>query len=547
MSSFFYILIIVLLFAYCFSLRKKLKAAKTNTAQVENENVTLKGEISKLDEKANNFQAETRSLREHIQNLDNHIETINQHYAYLKKFEPIKNVEDEIQQLWLKYQQDVETAKENYEQDFLTEKTKHKESLDSIKLKIASLQKESTTIISQANQQATEIVNTANANAKEIAGEAWVAKENAEFYEESLKALKRKIDGYGDEWIIPNSSLLDELADDYSFEEAGQNLKMYRNYSKKLSEDGKAGTCLYVEKQRRETAIRFVTEAFNGAVDSVLSKVKHDNYGTLRRQIQDAYNLIALNGRAFRDAKITEEYLNSRLLELEWATKTHALKLRDKEEQRRAKELMREEQKAKREYEKAMREAQKEEALIEKAMEKARASLEAAHEDEKNKYEKELEELRLKWEEAEERNKRAISMAQQTKRGHVYIISNIGSFGEDVYKIGMTRRLDPLDRVKELGDASVPFLFDVHSIIFSEDAPSLEGELHRKFDDRRVNKVNLRKEFFKVKISEIKEIVDAEGMDCHWTIQAKAAQFRESKAIESQGNSSENSDLTTLV
>ena len=184
--------------------------------------------------------------------------------------------------------------------------------------------------------------------------------------------------------------------------------------------------------------------------------------------------------------------------------------IEDKEEQRRAKELMREEQKAKREYEKAMREAQKEEALIEKAMEKARASLEAAHEDEKNKYEKEIRELRLKWEEAEERNKRAISMAQQTKRGHVYIISNIGSFGEDVYKIGMTRRLDPLDRVKELGDASVPFLFDVHSIIFSEDAPSLGGTSQEIDDDRRVNKVNLRKEFFNVKISEIKEIIDAE-------------------------------------
>ncbi len=237
--------------------------------------------------------------------------------------------------------------------------------------------------------------------------------------------MKRRIHGYGDEWIIPNSSLLDELAEDYSFEKAGQNLKMYRNYSKKLSQEGNAGTCLYAEKQRKETAIRFVTEAFNGAVDSVLSKVKHDNYGTLRRQIEDAYNLIALNGRAFRNAKITEEYLNSRLSELEWATKTHALKLRDKEEQRRAKELIREEQRAKREYEKAMREAQKEEVLIEKAMEKARASLEAAHEDEKNKYEKELEALRLKWEEAEEKNRRAISLAQQTKRGHVYVISNM--------------------------------------------------------------------------------------------------------------------------
>ncbi|MES1524119.1 GIY-YIG nuclease family protein, partial [Vibrio cholerae] len=90
------------------------------------------------------------------------------------------------------------------------------------------------------------------------------------------------------------------------------------------------------------------------------------------------------------------------------------------------------------------------------------------------------------------------------KAGHVYVISNIGSFGDNVYKIGMTRRLEPMERVKELGDASVPFSFDVHAMIYSENAPALENELHKKFDFQRLNLINTRKEFFAVTLDEIK-------------------------------------------
>ena len=93
------------------------------------------------------------------------------------------------------------------------------------------------------------------------------------------------------------------------------------------------------------------------------------------------------------------------------------------------------------------------------------------------------------------------------KAGYVYVISNIGSFGPNVYKIGMTRRLDPQDRVDELGDASVPFNFDVHAMIFSDDAPALEAALHRAFEDRKINMVNTRREFFNVTLDEIKEVV----------------------------------------
>ena len=179
---------------------------------------------------------------------------------------------------------------------------------------------------------------------------------------------------------------------------------------------------------------------------------------------------------------------------------------------------------------------EQEKAALEKAMQDAQKEMEETLNKEKSQHEEQLAELQQKWEEAEERNQRAKSMAQQTKRGHVYVISNIGSFGENIYKIGMTRRLDPMDRVKELGDASVPFEFDVHAIIFSDDAPTLETKLHHAFDEKRVNKINRRKEFFKTSLTSIKELTDTEELDCHWTIKARAEQYKESVALENQAH-----------
>ena len=127
-------------------------------------------------------------------------------------------------------------------------------------------------------------------------------------------------------------------------------------------------------------------------------------------------------------------------------------------------------------------------------------------------------------------------MAEQTKRGHVYVISNIGSFGERIFKIGMTRRLDPDDRVKELGDASVPFTFDVHAMIFTDNAPELEGKLHAAFSDRRMNLVNMRKEFFKVELGEIREKVEELVPEAEFIETIEARQYNESLAILAQRN-----------
>lgn len=127
-----------------------------------------------------------------------------------------------------------------------------------------------------------------------------------------------------------------------------------------------------------------------------------------------------------------------------------------------------------------------------------------------------------------------LSMAQQTRRGQVYIISNVGSFGEHVYKIGLTRRLEPQDRIDELGDSSVPFEFDIHAMIFSEDAPALESQLHEHFVLTQVNKVNHRKEFFRVDLQHICEALQRLGVAAKWTMTAEAAEYRESQAIEKQ-------------
>jgi hypothetical protein len=136
--------------------------------------------------------------------------------------------------------------------------------------------------------------------------------------------------------------------------------------------------------------------------------------------------------------------------------------------------------------------------------------------------------LKAKLADAEERAQRAISQAQLTKAGHVYVISNIGSFGEDVFKIGMTRRLEPQDRIRELGDASVPFPFDVHMMISADDAPSLENALHRELHKLRLNKINPRKEFFKIDIESIRRIVEAHRGEVQYVADAEALEYRQS-------------------
>jgi Meiotically up-regulated gene 113/Domain of unknown function (DUF4041) len=400
-------------------------------------------------------------------------------------------------------------------------------------------------ILETATEQAGIVIENARLRAEEIAGEALIAKRDADKYEMAIRALKNTVKGYGDEYLVPHSELIDGLADAYSHKEAGQELEKARSRTKQMVKSHLAADCDYSEPKRRETALRFALDAFNGKVDAILSVSKQSNWGQLRQQIADAFGLVNLHGEAFRKARIVPEYLASRMDELKWLVAVTELRREEQEEQRLIKQEMREEQRAKKEYAKAIKEASKEEGLLKDAMKKAQAQMEAASAEQKAKYEDQLRELELKIKEAEERNVRAIAMAELTKRGHVYIISNVGSFGENVFKIGLTRRLEPMLRIKELGDASVPFEFDVHAMIYSEDAPSLEKALHKDFDLGRVNKVNPRKEFFHTNLKSIKEKVDKIDIDVHWTMKSEALEYRESLAIEKKEMASKHTQTAT--
>lgn len=193
----------------------------------------------------------------------------------------------------------------------------------------------------------------------------------------------------------------------------------------------------------------------------------------------------------------------------------------EREEQARIKAQIREEQKLEREIERETKQLEREREAIGAALERAIAEA-------KDQYSDEVERLKARLAEAEEKTQRAISRAQMTKAGHVYVISNIGSFGEGVFKIGMTRRLEPEDRVRELSSASVPFPYDVHMMISSDNAPELENTLHKALHAERVNKVNPRKEFFQTSIDDIKSIVeDTHGEIVH-VADAEALEYRQS-------------------
>lgn len=294
------------------------------------------------------------------------------------------------------------------------------------------------------------------------------------------------------------------------------------------------GGSLAEGKKQSDRILTLMLRAFNGECDSAVSRVRATNYQAMESRISRAFASVNKLG-AGQTCEISVDYMELKIEELRLSHE-HAMKVQaEREQQRELKEQMRQEAIAARELEKAMQEAEAEEHRRQVALERARQELaQAAREQQSAERQAELEaklhEMEAQLAEAHAEKERAISRAQQTKSGHVYVISNVGSFGEGIYKIGMTRRLDPMDRIWELSDASVPFDFDVHAIIYTDDAPGLENELHRRFTDRRLNMVNQRKEFFHASIDEIAEVVRERCGDIELTLVAEAAEFFQSEA-----------------
>ena len=280
-----------------------------------------------------------------------------------------------------------------------------------------------------------------------------------------------------------------------------------------------------------------MVRSFNIECDLLIAKVNPGNLQRTLERIDAVATGLEKSGADLRYGFNTE-YVNLKYQECRLQYQFALKKKEEQDEQRAIREQMREEERARREYEKAIEDASREEATYERLLEKARKALETVKAEEKQAAELRIQQLEEELAEARAKAQRAISMAQQTKKGYVYVISNIGSFGENVYKIGLTRRLDPRERVRELGDASVPFSFDIHALIASENAPALETALHKAFDRQRVNAVNLRKEFFRVSLDDIrKKAEELTGRKSDFVMTILAEEYYQTKRM--QGNTSQ--------
>ena len=333
-----------------------------------------------------------------------------------------------------------------------------------------------------------------------------------------------------------------------SSEEYKRRLDQIRTQQSKMLKDKTAAICRVpwvVEgsqkkgKKMTDDFLTLILRAFNGECDAAILQVKYNNANKLETRINKAFdtlNKLSETNRcqimpSYRALKLEELYLTHEFLEK---------KQEEAEEQRRIREQMREEEKERRELEKARKDAEQEVKRREQALEKARREIEQTTGQQREQLERKIQEINQQLQEALASQTRAISRAQVTKAGYIYVISNIGSFGENIYKIGMTRRLEPDDRVKELSGASVPFPFDIHAMIFSENVPQTENLLHQCFRDRSVNKVNQRKEFFKVTLDEITSALETiaeqtktvKKAEIKFTKVAEAEQYRKTLAIE---------------
>ncbi|SDN13976.1 DUF4041 domain-containing protein [Acetanaerobacterium elongatum] len=276
---------------------------------------------------------------------------------------------------------------------------------------------------------------------------------------------------------------------------------------------------------------KLVVKCFNSECDSLVENVKFNNVDKSIERMRKVFNDINKLVKSFQ-MELSTAYLGLKIREITLAFEYAQKKQQEKEELRQAREELREQQKLEQEIRMARERIAKERKHFANAIKDLQLKADHADSDSRPEIEAKLAELQEKMVQLDAEEKTVDYREQNAKAGYVYVISNIGAFGENVFKIGMTRRLEPMDRVDELGDASVPFKFDVHALIFSDNAPELEAKLHQRFYKNRINKINDRKEFFKADIDEIEAVIK-ENYDKVVDIEKipAAEQYRESLII----------------
>jgi len=286
-----------------------------------------------------------------------------------------------------------------------------------------------------------------------------------------------------------------------------------------------SGSAREGERMVRQTE-KLILRAFNAESEAAVANVTWNNYEKMRARIEKAFDVLNKHGTVLQ-VSLTHAYQRARLKELQLVYEAAERKRIEREEQRQQRIAQREEEKVQKELQRAQEEAAREEVKFEKALVKAREELSDAQDAERDAMQSRIAVLEADLAAAHDKKERALAQAQLTKVGHIYIISNIGAFGDGVVKIGMTRRLEPEERVRELGDASVPFPFDLHALIYSDNAPELEARFHEHFRGRRVNWSNNRKEFFQIQLSEIQTAIRDLGLKTELKLLAEAREYRE--------------------
>lgn len=354
------------------------------------------------------------------------------------------------------------------------------------------------------------------------AHEEALKKLNGEKYQIEIERLKKEKERLNNELISIRENISKEnknvFVNQFSFseydslssQECKNQISVLKAKEKELVSSEK---CFSVDgsisggKRRRSNNLKQIIRCFNSECDNALLNLSAKTIDTARNKIARSFE--SLNSIFQVDGiSMKNELLEIKLQELNLAYSYELKREQEKEQQKVIKEQMIEEEKVRREIERQKSKIEKDQAQCTNEISKLMAYVQKTSSDiEKQLYIDKIKELEEKLKELESEKASVLEREANARAGFVYIISNIGSFGEGVYKIGMTRRLEPMDRIKELSSASVPFEFDVHAMIFSEDAPDLESKLHRHFEKQSVNRVNLKKEFFRVSIDEIEKTV----------------------------------------
>lgn len=321
-----------------------------------------------------------------------------------------------------------------------------------------------------------------------------------------------------------------------SSQEIKTKLQMLKLEQDNLVKDNKAITIIKFASSQTiiNNNIKQILRCFNSDCKNIIDSLTIRNIDTCRNKIQKAYSTLNAIFKSDNIA-LSENYYELKLKELTLVYSYIKQTEIEKEQQKAIREQLIEEEKVRKEIEREKEKIDKEEKQFKNEISKLMNYLNKTTVDvEKQLYIDKIKDLEEKLKLLEKDKENVLQREQNTRAGYVYIISNIGSFGENIYKIGMTRRLEPMDRIKELSSASVPFQFDVHALIFSEDAPGLENILHQTFKENQVNKVNPKKEFYNIDLDKIKDVVKNNyNNTVNFTDYAEAYEYRESIKIKS--------------